>query len=132
MIGKLETRKEQPAHIVNFILAVLGIALFAQRKYGVSAKDLIVRAGLSSNWGRSPLAREHNNYFGTNASRRSRRYLHFRSMDEAFHYEAKRVNRANPRRQRTASDWQEWDSLFESIANRVREEVSFLQRSFNA
>lgn len=53
----LEQRRE-------FARSIAAAAQAAQKKWGVPASILIAQAGHESRWGKSSLARKHNNFFG--------------------------------------------------------------------
>ena len=116
------TYKNQSTHILNFILAVLSPALLAESKTGILAKQLIVSAAISSDWGRNPLAREHNNYFARRRSNHSRGYRHYDSMEDSF-LDAARGAISDGRSSR---EWNELGSLVESVADGVRGELRLL------
>ena len=117
-------RKKNSAHathVLDFISAVLPAALSAQRKWGIPTNELIVFAAICSDWGRAPLAREHNNYFATRCSQRSHGYRHYASVAESFLHAGRRATTLKP-----IGQWHDWNSLVESITNGVRGELSCL------
>ena len=58
----------------DFIDVITPIALQANKDYGIRPSVLVAQAALESNWGKSQLSKESNNYFGIKGSTNAQNY----------------------------------------------------------
>lgn len=130
----------------RFLAGILGAVIDAGRRYRTPPSVALAQAVLESGWGRSRLAREHNNLFGMKAGRSAAAvahvtieqvgggmapapasFRHYPSLRESVEHHA-RVMSTDRRYAGAAALWTDWRAWLRAVAPRYASDRGYVAR----